>query len=136
MTKKPQAPVPEVVTIEEMEAGVGAKPGDVKVEEMRPKEKAAFYIAVGLGIVITVVIFFVGIDWISAAPTLSLPSTDNLTSEKLENVEKLIEQYQTINGLAMDRAKELFDLIVVKSLLPIFTSLLGFLFGTQVVAKE
>ena len=47
------------------------------------------------------------------------------------NAKELIENYKVLRETAADGATKLFDLIVVKALLPVFTLILGYIFGSQ-----
>jgi hypothetical protein len=47
------------------------------------------------------------------------------------NYESLLKNYTAVHGLAVDRATKLFDLVVVKALLPVFTTILGYIFGSR-----
>jgi hypothetical protein len=122
----------ELITFKTMEQASGTARGIVRMPE---KEKYATWITIGVGIVIAIVIGFIAIDWLRTAPPLSMPELANVKSDDLATIEKMIEHYTTVNGLAVERATSLFDLIVVKSLLPIFTALIGYLFGIQRVTQ-
>jgi hypothetical protein len=43
----------------------------------------------------------------------------------------LIENYKQLQQVALEPLTTLFDSIVVKVLLPVFTSILGYIFGSQ-----
>ena len=123
----------ELITFKTMEQTSGTARGIVKMPE---KEKYATWITIGVGLVIAIVIVFIGFDWLLTAPPLSMPELTEVKTDDLATIEKMIEHYSTVNTLAVERARSLFDLIVVKSLLPVFTALIGYLFGIQRVTQQ
>jgi len=48
----------------------------------------------------------------------------------------LIENYRALSDVATERATKLFDLIVVKALLPVFTAIVGYLLGSRAGAGK
>jgi hypothetical protein len=125
----------EVVDLEELYRELGGKQ-QVRVDKLTGTQWAGFRLAIGVGVIILAVIIFVGIDWIANAPNLTYPDLDSVNAEDIETLSKAIEQYKTINDLAIERVKTLFDSIVVNALLPIFTLILGYVFGTQRVERQ
>jgi hypothetical protein len=65
--------------------------------------------------------------WICTAPPLpAIPLGTDATGAKA-----ILENYKSLQQLALDPYTALFDSIVVKVLLPVFTSILGYIFGSQ-----
>jgi hypothetical protein len=125
----------EVVDLEDLYKDVGGKQ-QVRVGKLTGTQWAGFILAVCVGVIILAVIIFIGIDWLSNAPNLSYPDLKNVNQEDIETLSKAIEQYKSINDLAIERVKTLFDSIVINALLPIFTLILGYVFGTQRVERQ
>ena len=125
----------EVVDLEELYQDLGGKQ-QVRVGKLTGTQWAGFVLAISVGVIILAVIIFVGIDWLSNAPNLSYPNLDSVNAEDIETLSKAIEQYKTINDLAIERVRTLFDSIVVNALLPVFTLILGYVFGTQRVERQ
>jgi len=46
-------------------------------------------------------------------------------------VKALLDNYKTLQQIALEPFTTLFDSVVVKVLLPVFTSILGYIFGSQ-----
>ena len=46
-------------------------------------------------------------------------------------VKAILENYKTLQQIALEPLTTLFDSIVVKVLLPVFTSILGYIFGSR-----
>jgi hypothetical protein len=73
-----------------------------------------------------VILALVG-KWIFYAPKLPVlqPGADPAA------VKALLENYKTLQQIALEPFTTLFDSIVVKVLLPVFTSILGYIFGSR-----
>jgi hypothetical protein len=54
------------------------------------------------------------------------PGVQRTTAEKTP-----VENYAFVSNAIADRSSKMFDLIVVRALLPVFTALLGYIFGSQ-----
>jgi len=77
------------------------------------------YLALVTGILLT--------DYLVQSP--SMPGLADVGSTTLEN-------YQKLSKMATDRTLRLFDQLVYKSFLPVFTAILGYIFGIRGVEKE
>jgi hypothetical protein len=51
-------------------------------------------------------------------------------------VKAMLENYKTLQQIALEPFTTLFDSIVVKVLLPVFTSILGYIFGSRTDRKN
>lgn len=132
----------------------------ITVDKLSALQKAGFRLAIGVGTVITVVILVV---LVQAIYLMTHPKTDSVFSSqnKFENVmrqnanslnsanadekaqaEKMIEQAKEnvneslLNDSTWNRITSLFDLVVVKALLPIFTTILGYIFGSRMGSED
>ena len=133
---------------------------DITVGKLSALQKAGFKLAIGVGSVITLVIL---VTLGQAIYLMFHPKTDSVLSsqDKFENVlkqnanflnsdnadqktqaeqaiktarENVTEALQ--NDSTWNRITSLFDLVVVKALLPIFTTILGYIFGSRVGGDE
>ena len=86
---------------------------------------AAFWLAVGVGGLIAVVIIGVGIFWATHTPTAPPVTADPLH----------IEAFTQMTAAVADKATSIFDSVVVRALLPVFTTLLGYIFGSQTASQ-
>ena len=77
------------------------------------------YIAVVSGVLL--------FDYLAHSP--SVPSAQAIDATKLE-------YYQQLSELYTERTLKLYDHLVVKSFLPVFTAVLGYIFGTRGIEKE
>jgi hypothetical protein len=70
--------------------------------------------------------------WVFCAPAAPViqPGTDQAT------VKALLDNYRTLQQIALEPLTGLFDSIVVKVLLPVFTSILGYIFGSRANKTE
>jgi hypothetical protein len=79
----------------------------------------------------TVTLVLVG-KWIFSAPsTPPIPPGADANAFKV-----ILENYKTLQQIALKPYTTLFDSIVVKVLLPVFTSILGYIFGSNSTRKE
>jgi hypothetical protein len=90
-------------------------------------QRTGLLLAASVGALASVVILALVVKWALYAP--SIPAIPNdLDREKARVV---IENYKLLQQAALEPFSTLFDSIVVKVLLPIFTSILGYIFGTR-----
>ncbi len=78
------------------------------------------------GVAAVVILALVG-KWVFYAPKLPVlqPGADPAA------VKAMLENYKTLQQIALEPFTMLFDSIVVKVLLPVFTSILGYIFGSR-----
>jgi hypothetical protein len=93
---------------------------------LKPLEKIAFRLAVGLFTLITAVLITIMVDWLMHRP--ELPSLSGL---KLEDQKTTIDNFKAMSDVVWDRTSKTFDLVVVKALLPVFATVVGFLLGKR-----
>jgi hypothetical protein len=79
-----------------------------------------------LGAVVTLAILvrWIWMSWGISSPVLS-------SSLKAEDADSLVKNYKLLQDQAFQSASQIFDAIVVKALLPVFTSILGYIFGAR-----
>ncbi|MDP9178937.1 MAG: hypothetical protein M3O61_14750, partial [Gemmatimonadota bacterium] len=96
-------------------------PGGKVLPWSRPTftQMAGLQLATGVGIVSAGVIITVLVFWVQHTP--QLPDLSNASA---------VTGYKETSEAASKGALAIFDTIVVKALLPIFTSILGYIFGT------
>jgi len=78
-----------------------------------------------------VILVLVG-KWLCCALTLRAipPGVDQAT------IKAMLENYKILQQIALEPFTTLFDSIVVKVLLPVFTSILGYIFGSRANNKN
>jgi hypothetical protein len=102
-----------------------------------PREQAAYTLARWTGAGILFLTFLLVIQWWTTVPDVpTLPSTGVGTPVAEEPATKLVANYQTLNTAVTTRSTTLFDTIVARTLLPVFTALLGYLFGTHAASNR
>src|ERR1700719_4157636 len=90
-------------------------------------QRTGLLLAASVGAVGSVVTLALVIKWICYAPPIpTLPN--NLDREQAR---LLIENYKLLQQATLEPFSTLFDSIVVKVLLPVFTGILGYIFGTR-----
>jgi len=143
-------PVPqetrETVPINQVyrEAEIGAQGAVSDLERLTPTQQAGLWLAAGVGLTIIGVLVFTAVVWFQTAPApptlLPLPAiTDPAKAkEALASYQALnqaaLENYKALNAEAISRVTSLFDLLATKTLLPIFTAILGYIFGSRAAA--
>jgi hypothetical protein len=70
--------------------------------------------------------------WLSSGVTYPTISS----SLKPDDVDALLKNYKTLHDEAFHSATQMFDAIVVKALLPVFTSILGYIFGARTTTNS
>lgn len=91
-----------------------------------PLERVAFYLAAALFIVITGVVITIIVDWLSHRP--AEPAIAGL---KPDDQKLAIENFKLLSDVVWDRTSRTFDLIVIKALLPVFATIVGYLLGKR-----
>jgi len=83
------------------------------------------------GLMFVVVLALLG-KWLVSAPAAPvIPQGADANTTKA-----LLENYKALQQIAMEPYTAFFDMIFLKALLPIFTSILGYIFGSRSSSKE
>ena len=107
--------------------------GDVKgVERLDPVRQAGMWLATGVGLLIATVTIMIVIHWMATAPWTGIPA--NLSGMKTEDAKAAVDNIKNMSDLSADRSIKLFDAIVSRALLPVFTAILGYIFGSRAAA--
>ena|SRR5258708_38729913 len=114
----------EVVPAKDVLLEAGAK-GQVRLGTFL--QRSGLALAASVGTLATVVTLALIIKWICYAPPIPVIAAD-MDHEKARLA---IENYKQLQQIVLEPFTTLFDSIVVKVLLPIFTSILGYIFGSQ-----
>jgi hypothetical protein len=108
--------------------------GEVKdVEKLDPVRQAGMRLALGVGLLISVVTIMLAAHWMVTAPWTGVPP--HFSEMKTADGKALVENLKTISDLAADRSIRLFDAIVSRALLPVFTAILGYIFGSRTASS-
>jgi hypothetical protein len=107
------------------------------VKGLTALQRAGVNLTIGVGLVASIVIFVLVSYWTRTSPDLPALPTDisNLDDAKLNTWKLLLENYKTAYAVALDGPLQIFDQVIVKVLLPLFTLLLGYVFGTNRPAR-
>jgi hypothetical protein len=124
---EPEGIVTTLERIEPIQAGKVV--GELK--KLEPVQLAGLLLALGVGSVIAVVTGFVLVKWIWTSPWTGVPP--NLSNMTPDQAKALVENIKSLSDVASTRCLTIFDAIVTKALLPVFTSILGYIFGTRAV---
>ena len=126
------------------EAGVDKVQEVSNLHKLTATQQAGVWLAIGVGATIVGVIVFVAIVWFQTAPKPPiLPPLPVITDpvkakDILANYQTLnqaaLDNYKALNAEAISKVSSLFDLFATRALLPIFTSILGYIFGSRAAA--
>jgi hypothetical protein len=98
---------------------------------LSPLQRVGVYGAISVGSVGAAVLIVLLIRWVLIAPQIPvLPSGVDANAAKV-----MLENYKALREAALDDTLRILDAFVAKLLLPIFTSFVGYVFGSQ-VSKE
>ncbi len=161
LPEEPTPPVPsEKPILEEKSTPIIAETKDISADKLSAIQKAGMKLAIGVGSVITLVIIAILIQasilifqsktdsvealQINVAEVLkqNAPGLNSTNNEERQNAQNAIKLAQdkvnqaTLNDSTWTRITTLFDLIVSKSLLPIFTTILGYIFGSRAARDD
>jgi hypothetical protein len=100
---------------------------DKPVSEGTYLQRTGLLLAAGVGALGGAIMLALVGKWFWYAPAIPVipPSADPAT------VKAILENYKTLQQTALEPFTTLFDSIVVKVLLPIFTSILGYIYGSR-----
>lgn len=149
-TEKADRPAPveatEIVPVNLVyrEAEIGAQGAVSNLERLTPTQQAGLWLAAGVGLTIVGVLVFTAVVWFQTAPkppalpplpvvTDPTKAKDALASYQALN-QAALDNYKALNAEAISRVTSLFDLLATKTLLPIFTAILGYIFGSRAAA--
>jgi hypothetical protein len=96
------------------------------VRPLQPLQRAALWVALGLGVLIVVIAAPLTIGWLVNAP--QPPNLEGLTPEQITAA---VATYRDLVQIHENAAQARFDTIILKALLPILTLTLGYVFGSQ-----
>jgi hypothetical protein len=107
----------------------GTSTSAVSVRQLTPTQRAGMQLAIGVGLLIAVVTVIAVVGYVIFAPAMptQLPENPDTAKAVIENRKMMSEVYMT-------QALKVFETVVLGGLLPIFTAILGYIFGTQTAA--
>ena len=134
--------VPRTTVLQQ--TGAGSHEAVTDLQKLSPTQQAGLWLAAGVGLTIIGVLVFVTVVWFQTAPKapvlLALPKTldpakakDAVAGYQALN-QAALDNYKALNAEAISRVSSLFDLLATKTLLPIFTTILGYIFGFRAAA--
>ena len=129
MNEQPEA-TKTVASATEVLRGIPTPKGDVR--RLSPLQAAGVRLALGVGLAIALVTAAVLVDWFQGRP--GFPSVSAATTQGQAG--NLVQNFKELNELSFERSTKIFDLIVVKAFLPVFTAILGYIFGSREGREE
>ncbi len=90
-------------------------------------QRTGLVLAAAVGALASAITLALVIKWVCYAPPVpSIPTSMDAAQARV-----LIENYRLLEQASLEPFTTLFDSIVVKVLLPVFTGILGYIFGTR-----
>jgi hypothetical protein len=100
----------------------------VNVRQLSPTQRAGMHLAIGVGLLIALVTLLEVASYVFYGPVIPLE-----LPEDPETAKAMIENHKVISEIYMAQALKVFEVVILGGLLPIFTAILGYIFGTQTV---
>jgi hypothetical protein len=117
-------PNPEMVSADDvLRAGGAERP----VKEGTFLQRTGLVLATSVGALASLVTLGLILAWIIFAPRVpAMPNDIDPGKAKV-----IIENYKELQQASLQPLLSIFDSVIVKVLLPVFTSILGYIFGSQ-----
>ena len=93
-------------------------------------QKAQVWFGGGVGILAAVFLLAWGAYWLGYSPKVPALSSDPITAKAL------LDNYKAASALFLDDLFRVFDVVIAKALLPLFTLILGYLFGANLQSSK
>ena len=95
-------------------------------------QRTGLVLAASVGATGAIVTLALVVKWVCYAPALPViqPGADVATTKAA------LDNFKTLQQVALEPLTTLFDSIVVTVILPVFTSILGYIFGSKANEKE
>jgi hypothetical protein len=117
-------PSPEMVSADDVLRASGA---ERPVKEGTFLQRTGLVLATSVGALASLVTLGLILAWIISGPRVPAIPSDM----EPEKAKAIIENYKQLQQASLQPLISIFDAIIVKVLLPVFTSILGYIFGSQ-----
>jgi hypothetical protein len=124
----PMKPTVQGLEVLEAEGLPESQPNQAKPT---PLQQAGLKLALGVGLAIAAATLFVLFDYFQTRPIA--PRIPDFSTAQAKTA---IENFKALNDVNLDRATRVFDLVVVKAFLPVFTAILGYIFGSREESRK
>lgn len=98
-------------------------------QELPPLQKVGYKLA--LFVLGTILLATLAIVWLSLPFPVAPKLPEPLSDASLAQYKQVVEIYKQLNDVAVERLTRLFQQIVITALLPSFTAILGYVFGSR-----
>jgi uncharacterized protein (DUF39 family) len=109
------------------EETVPLPPGDIDLKKGTFVQRAGLWLATGVGGVIAIVTISLVVFLYIHYPDMPRPVTAKAGAEAA--AQYTIEEYKQLSDIAVKSAQDLFQTIVAQVMIPVFTAILGYIFG-------
>ena len=127
----PPAPIRVNVDEIDQEVGLAGSGGSVKPIPRTYSEMAVVYMAYVAGIagIFFTLLFFM--EWWWIAHSIKLPEVIDPKNPDIDHLQKTINLHKSLSDMYTDRSIKLFDSFVGKALIPVLSTLIGFIIGSK-----
>jgi hypothetical protein len=126
----PEVSGPNQITSQDVLKDTGLDKAAVNLKEPSLTSRG-MKLLVGVGSLAILLTVLIIVRWMLSAP--AMPISANTT---VADAASVIKNYKDLSDIALDSATRMFDIFVVKALLPVFTTILGYVFGTRNASGE
>jgi hypothetical protein len=109
------------------EKAVPVPAGGIELKKGTFVQRAGLWLAAGVGGVTAIVTLCVVIFLYQHFP--AMPSPQSLNAPAGQLAQYTIEQYKQLSEIAVKSTQDVFQTIVAQVLIPVFTAILGYIFG-------
>jgi hypothetical protein len=125
-------PTPTLVSPDDILAIVkGSDSNSVKI--LTPTQRVGVRIMIVLGGIIFASLIVASWDWLSFSPAKYI---ENIISTSAYSFPEVYEQVALLNEMHVRRFEKFFNTAITNSLLPVFTTVLGYVFGVNAKKEE
>ncbi|MDP8240524.1 MAG: hypothetical protein P9X24_15640 [Candidatus Hatepunaea meridiana] len=105
---------------------------DVPLKQVHPITKIGFYLAIIVFVYITAVTGVLLTDYFNNSPQIPSICASDTTGIFIS----AIDGYERLSEITTNRSLKLFDQLIHKTILPVLTSILGYIFGIRGFEKR
>jgi hypothetical protein len=109
----------------------------LRIRQLEPLQMVGLWLAIAFFVYIilaSAAIFFVSFRWFQL-PALPVPPLNSGDADQYKRLVDAYKQsndiYQQMARLQVERATQLFQLVVASTILPVFSAILGYIFGSK-----
>ncbi len=127
----PEMPGSHQITSQDVLKDTGLDKAAVNLKEPSLTSRG-MKLLLGVGTLAVLLTVLIVVRWMQISPATPGVSANTTAADTAS----IIKNYKDLSDIALDSATRMFDIFVVKALLPVFTTILGYVFGTRNASGE